>query len=200
MKTKKDSLHQKNRIHFILTIGTIFSILFLGAVSSANPNVFAAKFTASMSGSNEVPPVDTKATGKTTFRTALNDTTIKYKVNITGLSDATGAHIHMGKVGANGDVVVDLLKVSKKNPTKIGMAIRGNITDSSLTGPLKGKTLADLISAIKSGDAYVNVHTPSHPDGEIRGQIESGGGNASNTSTNATASVNVTDFGSPNVS
>jgi hypothetical protein len=175
----------------------------MGIMSIVVTNVLAAKFTANMSGGNEVPPVDTKATGKTTFRTANNDTIIKYKINVTGFSDATGAHIHMGKAGANGDVVVDLLKASKKNPTKLGMAIRGNITDSSLTGPLKGKTLADLISAIKSGDAYVNVHTPSHPDGEIRGPIESGGGgNATSTmgSSNTTASVNVTDFGSPKVS
>ena len=59
----------------------------------------------------------------------------------------------------------NLLKNSKKNPTKLGMVIRGNITDSSLGGTLKGKTLADLVSAVKSGDTYVNVHTPSHPNG-----------------------------------
>jgi len=154
--------------------------------------VFAAKFTATMSGNNEVPPVDTTATGETVFRSSANDTTIKYKVNVTGFSDATGAHIHMAKSGANGDVVVDLLKDSKKNPTKLGMAIRGNITDSDLTGPMQGKTVSDLISAINSGDTYVNVHTPTNPDGEIRGQIESGSGNAG---TNQTATLTVTDTG-----
>src|SRR6266540_7046756 len=184
----------KKKGNFVL-LGMIAGLIFLGATSSFSSMVFAAKFTASMSGINEVPPVDTKATGQTTFRTVNNDTTIKYKVNITGFSDATGAHIHMGKAGANGEVIVDLLKDSKKNPTKLGLAIRGNITDSSLTGPMKGKTLADLISAIKSGETYVNVHTPAHPDGEIRGQIESGGGNVTTTDTNTTASVNVTDFG-----
>lgn len=157
--------------------------------------VVAEKFTASMSGVNEVPSVDTKANGKTTFRTANNDTTIKYKVNITGFSDATGAHIHMGKAGANGDIIVDLLKDSKKNPTKLGMAIRGNITDSSLGGTLKGKTLTDLVSAAKNGDVYVNVHTPSHPNGEIRGQIESGSGSTSGSGSNSTVSANITDSG-----
>src|SRR6266540_814444 len=182
----------KKKGNFVL-LGMIAGLIFLGATSSFSSMVFAAKFTASMSGINEVPPVDTKATGQTTFRTVNNDTTIKYKVNITGFSDATGAHIHMGKAGANGEVIVDLLKDSKKNPTKLGMAIRGNITDSSLSGPMKGKTLADLISAIKNGDTYVNVHTPRHPDGEIRGQIESGGSSASSSS-NTTATVNVTDL------
>ena len=101
----------------------------------------------------------------------------------------------MGKAGANGDVIVDLLKDSKKNPTKLGMAIRGNITDSDLTGPMQGKTLSDLISAINSGDTYTNVHTAGHPDGEIRGQIESGSGNAGISSSNQTATVTITDTG-----
>ena len=186
----------KKKGNFVL-LGMIAGLIFLGATSSFSSVLFAAKFTASMSGINEVPSVDTKATGQTTFRTVNNDTTIKYKVNITGFSDATGAHIHMGKAGANGDIIVDLLKDSKKNPTKLGMAIRGNITDSSLSGPVKGKTLADLVSSIKNGDSYVNVHTPSHPDGEIRGQIESGSGSTlgSGSSSNSTTSVNITDLG-----
>ena len=202
MSPKKYLFCLKNRVHTTFTVGIVISILFLGLISIINTNALAAKFTATMSGGNEMPPVNTKASGKTTFRTANNDTTIKYKINITGFSDATGAHIHMGKVGIIGDAIVDLLKNSKKNPTKLGMAVRGNITDSSLTGAMKGKTLADLISAIKTGDTYVNVHTASHPDGEIRGQIESGSGNATATTaarptnTNTTASVNVTDFGS----
>ena len=155
-------------------VTTISSVFLVGIVSSLSMFAFAAPFTALMSGDQEVPPVDTTATGKTTFRTSNNDTLIKYKVNITGFSDATAAHIHMGKAGSNGDVIVDLLTGMKKNPTKLGMAIRGNITDSSLTGPMQGKTLADLVTAINNGDTYVNVHTQTHPDGEIRGQIQPG--------------------------
>jgi CHRD domain len=32
-------------------------------------------------------------------------------------------------------------------------------------------TLADLASALDSGEIYVNIHADAHPDGEIRGQI-----------------------------
>jgi hypothetical protein len=145
-----------------------------------------------MSGSNEVPAVDTSATGYTSFRTAANNTVIKYKVNVTGISNVTGAHIDFGKAGANGDLIIDLLKDSKKNPTKQGMAIRGNITDADLVGPLKGKTFPELISTMKNGDVYVNVYTPTHINGEIRGQIESGG---RNMNTNQTAPLNLADTG-----
>jgi len=122
-------------------------MVMLGTGTTSMGTAMAAKFSATMAGGNEVPPVQSNAKGETTFRTAANETVIKYKVNVTGFSNATGAHIHMGKVGSNGEVVVDLLKGGKKNPTKLGMAIRGNITDSKLTGPLAGKTMADLISA-----------------------------------------------------
>jgi CHRD domain len=51
------------------------------------------------------------------------------------------------------------------------MILRGNITDSTLKGRLKGKTILDLLTAIEMGDIYINVHSKSHPNGEIRGQL-----------------------------
>ena len=44
-----------------------------------------------------------------------------------------------------------------------------------LEGPLAGKALeTDLVKAIQSGEAYVNVHTADNPNGAIRGQITVG--------------------------
>jgi hypothetical protein len=40
-----------------------------------------------------------------------------------------------------------------------------------LTGPLKDKTIADLVTAMQSGQTYVNVQTEDYPEGELRGQI-----------------------------
>jgi len=124
---------------------------------------YAAKYPykGQLSGKNEVPPVQTKATGEAEF-TKVANATMKYRVNVTGLSNATGAHIHMGKSGANGDIIADLLNTptSKDKDTAYGMIIRGNISDSSLKGPMQGKKLDDLAAAIESGDTYVNVHTP----------------------------------------
>ena len=111
-------------------------------------------------------------------------------MNATGITDPTGAHIHKGKIGENGDVVVDLLKVSKHSDTPTGMIMRGNVTDSSLTGPMAGQSLADLQTAMTNGDTYVNVHTQDHPDGEIRGQVKLKGSNATDSSvTNSTNST-----------
>lgn len=170
-------------LNMIVLISATLSLM-LGTLVSGGVVLAKQKFTASLSGSNEVPSVKTNAGGEAKFTSMNNDTGLKYRVNITGIADATGAHIHTANQGKNGAVVVDLLKNSKKNSNSNGMVIRGNITDSSLTGPMKGKTVSDLISAMSSGDAYVNVHTPKHPKGEIRGQIEST--NSSSAMTNQT--------------
>ena len=153
-------LHTSRETQYNYSLNGVIFDTFVGSISLMDISVFAAKFTAIMSGSNEVPPVDTSATGYTSFRTVANNTVIKYKVNVTGISNVTGAQIDFGKAGANGDMIVDLLKDGKKNLIKQGMAIRGNITDADLVGPLKGKTFAELISTMKNGDTYVNIHTP----------------------------------------
>jgi hypothetical protein len=53
-----------------------------------------------------------------------------------------------------------------------GIVIRGEIVDSALIGPLENNTLKDLIFAMSDGGTYVNVNTPNHINGEIRGQVK----------------------------
>jgi len=47
----------------------------------------------------------------------------------------------------------------------------GKITSADLQGSLAGKQMSDLVSIMKNGGAYVNVHTQQNQNGEIRGQI-----------------------------
>lgn len=158
-------------------IGVLFavalSLSIMLTVSIVN-QVYAAKYpyAAPLSGANEVPPTESTATGESDIAAPANGF-IKYRINITGISNATGAHIHMAKSGENGEVVADLMNTptSKHKDNAYGMIIRGNITDSGLKGPMQGKTVDDLAAAMDAGDTYVNVHTASNPDGEIRGQI-----------------------------
>jgi CHRD domain len=128
-------------------------------------------YDALLSGQNEVPPVESTATGKAEFTAPFNDT-VTYRINITGISGATGAHLYSGGADGNGEIIADLMTETTKNrDTSYGMTIRGNLSDSSLKGPLQGKTLADMAAAMDSGETYVNILTAQHPDGEIRGQI-----------------------------
>jgi hypothetical protein len=116
---------------------------------------------------------------------------LTWKMNVTGTNDATGVNIHKGKAGENGEIIVDLRKVSKHSDTPKGMTMRGNVTDSSLTGSMAGQTIADLKTAMANGDTYINLKTQDHPDGLLRGQIKLKGDNAT-SSGNATSSTNST--------
>lgn len=176
--------------YVISTIVGVAISLSVFATFSLIDQVYAARYPykGQLSGDNEVPPVQTKATGEADFTKPANDT-IKYRVNVTGLSNATMAHIHSGAQGKNGAPVVDLLNpsTSKDKDTAYGMIIRGNITSSSLKGALQGKTLDDLAASMDSGQVYVNVHTADHKDGEIRGQLSNV--DKAKSSTNSTNST-----------
>jgi len=133
-------------------------------------------FNASLSGANEVPAVNTTATGTATFMLNDDNMTLSYTLNVTGLTDPQAAHIHWAKAGSNGPVVVLLFPkgtyVAIAGQTVNGMLAQGTISAADLKDALAGKTINDLIAGFKSGDAYVNVHTLMNPNGEIRGQIQ----------------------------
>ena len=175
-------------IHLILLAGALISLVI---VSTMNPNFVLAvgeKFKAKLNGANEVPPVNSTATGTDTFK--VNTDFIRSIINITGITDVTMAHIHAGIKGQNGEPVVDLLKSGEQNKTDGGIMIKGRIHATDLQGPMAGKTLQDLQTAMGNGQTYVNIHTSAHPNGEIRGQIKVMGGNATNAnSLNATSTA-----------
>jgi hypothetical protein len=103
---------------------------------------------------------------------------MSYGIQLSDIEKVTAAHIHQGKEGKNGPVIVTLFKADNDTgtgPIK-GQLVNGSIINDMLEGPMKGKSLeGDLIKAIQNGEAYVNVHTTDHPDGAIRGQILAGG-------------------------
>ena len=95
-----------------------------------------------------------------------------YEVSAMNLNHATMAHIHSGKVGVNGPVVLVIYDSNTRSgPMGPGILSQGNATSANLEGPLAGKQMSDLVNLIKSGEAYVNVHTVQNSKGEIRGQI-----------------------------
>jgi hypothetical protein len=129
-------------------------------------------FKATLTGKNEVPAVKTKAKGTAVFKLSSDGQSLAYTLKVKGIQNVTAAHIHTGKMGANGGVVVGLFAGPKKEGKFSGVLSKGTITDKDLGGALAGKTMADLLAMIKSGEAYVNVHTDQNKPGEIRGQLK----------------------------
>lgn len=143
----------------------------LAVATILNPTVVFAnhEFAANLTGQQEVPPVDTQAMGEAIFVPIQpTNETIDFYVNATGIQAVTQAHIHSGSPGENGPIVVTLFTL---NPVQNGVSINGSIAANNLEGPMQGKTMAELMDAIKSNTTYVNVHTEQNPNGEIRGQL-----------------------------
>ena len=107
-----------------------------------------------LSGSNEVPPVTTSASGTGTV-TINPDHTVSASITVTGMV-ATASHIHEGAVGTNGPVIVPF--------TKTG--------DNTFAAPAGAKLTDSQYASYKAGNLYVNAHSAQHPGGEIRAQLK----------------------------
>lgn len=73
------------------------AILLIAASSSSFSSIQAQEgetFSASLSGNDEVPATPSTATGLAKFQTDENGTQVSYWLDITGLNEITGAHIH----------------------------------------------------------------------------------------------------------
>lgn len=119
--------------------------------------------TANLTGSQEVPPVSTTASGQAIM--SYDDVSklfnlAVYEVGISQ-SDILGAHIHVGAPGINGPVIYALGGGASWSGS-------GVIFSRFITGGLFPAAYeADLLA----GNTYINIHTPAHPGGEIRGQL-----------------------------
>jgi CHRD domain-containing protein len=133
------------------------------------------KFTAKLTGQDEVPPTNTKASGAADFVIYGNGKIMSYNVNVSDIDKVTMVNLNQGKKGQNGPVVVTLIRFKTLTPTGPvnGRIAQGNISSTDLKGPLKGMQILDLARLIENNNAYINVQTKLYPDGEIRGQISS---------------------------
>jgi hypothetical protein len=108
-----------------------------------------------LSGRQEVPPVDTAATGVSALTLDLDALAYQLHVNTSELDDASAAHVHDGFAGTSGPILIPL----QQDPL--------DTAHWSAAGELSQDNLDKLLA----GALYVNVHSPQHPPGEIRAQL-----------------------------
>src|SRR5918996_2649222 len=160
----------KSRAIGIVTIG-ILSIFIIGA-TPLTLQLYAQeseqKFSAKLSGKDEVPPNESPSAGLAWVK-IIGDK-IAYEVNVTDMDKVNAAHIHLAEPGKNGPVVLTLFMGGPTEQVN-GTVGEANVTASNFEGPMKGKQVSDLVTAINNGTTYVNVHTTDFPNGEIRGEL-----------------------------
>ena len=138
----------------------------------------AGSFTANMTGSLEIPPNASSATGFATLTLVADSLTVDE--SFTGLIGgvASAAHIHCCvPVGTNTGVAVGFPGFSA---TTSGTYLHTfDLLDSTIYSPTfltsSGGTAAGaeaaLIAGLNAGMAYVNIHDATFPGGEIRGNL-----------------------------
>jgi len=156
------------------------------AAAACSDNLSVAKpagLYANMSSDQEVPAVsvpgatghaDLTLVGPATGTSPTNapGDSVHYVITFSGLSsNATVAHIHVGVGTVAGTVRLNLCGTGAPAPA-CPAATSGTITGTSTSIAGTGSiTFDSLYSAMKSGGAYVNIHTVNNGGGEIRGVI-----------------------------
>lgn len=144
-------------------------------------------------------PQDSLAQGQAIFHIADDNLSFDYKLIAANIENAVQAHIHCGPVGMNGGIFIWLFPsvtsisaltgptgrhdgVLAEGTVVSGAALNVRTVASSAVCPGGVANFADALRQIRSGNAYVNIHTndgvaPTNtgpgdfPGGEVRGQF-----------------------------
>lgn len=153
-----------------------FAILALAAQTGTGG---AETLSAQLKGWEEVPAIQSFASG--TFQATMTTNSIAYTLTYKNFgSSIQAAHIHFGQKGVNGGVMAFLCSSSGSGgapvcPGPSNGTISSTITAAKIIGPaaqnIQAGQIGRALLAIRTGIAYVDVHSTQFPGGEIRGQI-----------------------------
>jgi hypothetical protein len=166
------------------------SLLPWSASNGQDREVVTFDLAARLSGAQEVTPPETPTTpslGVTTettadvqVRVAEDLSSFAFVLNVNDGSGVTQAHLHCGRPGENGPVVVFLSPLNAEGQDVNGKLAEGTRTNQQIEAGAEAceeligrpvRNIASLTAAAFDGLIYANVHTVTNPAGEVRGQL-----------------------------
>ena len=144
------------------------AVIFAGVMTMGHSDAFAqgSPLFAVLNGGNEVSPtgqaragdLDSYGSATITFSNITpTSATLCFAILVSGITPATAAHIHQGRSGVNGGILVNLI------------APVGNPGRSAGCVAITSTVLAQLRAV--PAEFYVNVHNTQFPNGALRGQL-----------------------------
>lgn len=142
---------------------------------------------ATLSGFEEPPAISSTGRGRFEARISRDEESFDYKLSYRDLvGTVTQSHIHVGLPGINGGIAIWLCQTAAVTvPAGAGIVppcpmpggtVEGTVTAAQVLGPaaqfFPAGEMGEVLRAIRSGAAYVNVHSSRNLGGEIRGQIQ----------------------------
>jgi hypothetical protein len=155
----------------------MFSVALVVGTSSAHGTTVR---TTTLLGSNETPPNASTATGSALVTLEVDNHTLDVNVTFSGLTggSASAAHIHCcGSPGVPNIVAVGFpnfpAATSGGYINSFDLSLAGTYNPAFITahGGTVDSAKAAFITALKTGQTYVNIHDATFPGGEIRGQL-----------------------------
>lgn len=136
--------------------------------------VATERFAATFAGTSVVPVTTATSTGRITLD-VVDDSLLRFSLNVTNMTGITQAHLHTGASGANGAILAWLLPVNGTAAQSPSVALDGEIAIGDISPTwIRGtpRLAMDSVKALaRAGRLYVDVHTSAFPNGEVRGQI-----------------------------
>ena len=143
--------------------------LSLAACDDDPTNPPPERYVVALAGLNERPnPVTTTGSGSAVV-TVLSPDSIEWVVYVSAMDSITAGHFHAGDANTAGPVMYFVFG----GPTT-GRGITGLLNSgiATRTSTFSGAfTYDSLLTRIRAGTTYLNVHTRRNPGGEIRGQV-----------------------------
>jgi hypothetical protein len=170
-------------------------VMIVPAVTAAPPSTAGqTRISAELSGYQETPlTINSPGSGEFTATIQDQGTAITYQLTYRDLSSPmTQAHIHFGRPGISGMIVLFLCANSPPITPPVGVptpppcpaqpaTVTGTLTAADVIArPAQGidagaAGFTQMLEAIRAGAAYANVHTTGQPGGEIRSRLHTHG-------------------------
>jgi hypothetical protein len=161
--------------------------------SGAGEDHYTFDLRARLSGEQEVTPpaaptipslgVITDAKARVQIEVEKDLSSFRFRLIVRNGNDVTQAHLHCGRAGQNGPVVVFLSALNPEGQDVNGLLSQGTRRNEHIEPgaaaceELIGRpinNIASLAAAAFDGLIYANVHTIQNPAGEVRGQLVPG--------------------------
>lgn len=124
-------------------------------------------------GDQEPTPVITDTFAALDLRVDEGFTYMDYTLDVYNGEAITRAHLHCGKAGINGPLIIEFYENQPNGTDVNGLLTAGSKTGDDLMDSTTecGTNIVSLFQAMKDGLVYLNVHSAEYPGGVVRGQV-----------------------------
>ena len=149
----------------------VVSVASLGLAGCDNSSK-QERYVAELRSSNEVPANTSTAVGRVVLLVAADASYAEYSAEVAGLSAGIqGGHFHRGAAGVLGPIVLSFFSVNGVKTNGVTPGTTDLEINKAIARTITKTELDAILTDLRAGNLYANVHTPNFPGGEIRGQM-----------------------------